>query len=244
MDECQWASKFVFNPIFFHNLDQCFLLLISHVVAASKTSKQTAAAAAQDEHHQHVQQLLFGKDDAVVCNDNHECTHLALTSNNSMGPMPHELALLTKLQMPDMPCNEIHQDWPHAQTFMDKHSPLCERLLHLTMQDQTDHLMQDIPTHFGRITNLKVVVFSNIASHVDSTWTSSTLAPAIPSELGNLFNLLGLHLEGLCSKGTIPFAAAASLTNLVHFSVGRNQLQGTLPDQLGPRLIHFKVSDK
>ena len=239
MDECEWASKFVFNPIFSQSRST---LPASHFTR--RGSLQDLQTAAQDKHCQHMQQLLFGKGDAVVCNDNHECTHLALTSNNLKGRMPHEVALLTKLQMLDMPCNEIHQDWPCAQFFADKHSPLCDRLLCLNMQDQTCHLLQDIPTHFGRFTNSTVMVLSNIASHEDSTWTSSTLAPAIHSELGSLSNLLGLHLEGLCLKRTTPFSVAASLTNLVHFSVGRNQLQGTLPDQLGPRLIHFKVSDK
>ena len=58
------------------------------------------------------------------------------------------------------------------------------------------------------------------------------LTGSIPSSLGNLTNLIALHLSLNQLTGSIP-SSLGSLTNLTQLSLDDNQLSGTIPAELG-----------
>ena len=72
----------------------------------------------------------------------------------------------------------------------------------------------------------------NLSNLVVLDLYSNRLGGSIPAELGNLENLTGLHLSANRLGGSIP-AELGNLENLTGLYLNANQLSGTIPSELG-----------
>jgi Leucine-rich repeat (LRR) protein len=80
-----------------------------------------------------------------------------------------------------------------------------------------------IPPEIGSVTSL---VEFNVDNEV-----GTTLSGTIPTEIGNLINLVNLQFSGASITGEIP-TSIGGLTSLLTFFAERNQLSGAIPSQI------------
>ena len=83
-----------------------------------------------------------------------------------------------------------------------------------------------LPPSIGQFTNLQVIDL------VPSIGSDKIMNGTLPTEIGNLSNLVWLGLNHNAFGGTLP-TELGLLTNLKHLDLTRNQFQGTLPSELG-----------
>jgi len=95
----------------------------------------------------------------------------------------------------------------------------------------------------GPSVNLWGVDYS-IENTTELNLSSNQLTGSIPSEIGNLTNLISLNLSWNQLTGSIP-SEIGNLTNLNWLDLGYNQLTGEIPSEIGnlTNLTYFKLSD-
>ena len=148
----------------------------------------------------------------VATDTNGRVVYLSLWDNNLRGPIPVQLAQLTKLTSLELGENQLTGTIPTELAQLTK-------LTALGLGE--NQLTGTIPTELAQLTKL--------------TWLSlggNQLTGAIPTELAQLTKLTWLSLGGNQLTGTIP-TELAQLTNLGNLRLSTNQLSGSIPSELG-----------
>ncbi|MFA6954626.1 MAG: fibronectin type III domain-containing protein [Thermoanaerobaculia bacterium] len=161
---------------------------------------------------------------------------LDLRANNVTGPLPVELAQLTKLEELYLQGNALNGTIPKALANL----PL--RTLNLGQNQITGA----IPTELGSTSTLRSLVLdmNDLTGGIPSALgqlsllitlhvhTNPRLGGTLPPELAALKNLEDLTVFDSGINGTIP-PAYGGMTSLRRLRVGGNNLTGTLPEELG-----------
>ncbi|GJR56231.1 MDIS1-interacting receptor like kinase 2-like protein [Tanacetum coccineum] len=139
-------------------------------------------------------------------------THLELSLNNLFGPIPPEIALLSKLVYLDLSENQFSGPIP----------PTIGKLSQLTILSLSgNRLTSSIPQEIGSMVSLEVLSLS-----------SNNITGTIPSSLGNLTSLNYLYLWQNQLSGPIP-TELGNMKSLIKLSLADNQLNGSIPSSLG-----------
>ena len=137
---------------------------------------------------------------------------LDLSENGLSGPIPPELANLSKLRTLFLFDNRLTGEIPSELGNLSNLN-----WLHLS----ENRLTGEIPSELGRLAYLSKLRLRD-----------NRLTGEIPSELGNLSNLDSLDLSNNELTGEMP-SELGNLSNLEYLSLGYNQLAGELPSELG-----------
>ena len=147
----------------------------------------------------------------VTTDDNGRVTQLGLSDNNLRGPIPVQLARLTKLTRLIL----------HSNQFTGTIPTEFAQLSNLTFLNLLgNQLTGAIPTELAQLSNL---------TELDLSF--NPLTGAIPTELAQLSNLTGLDLRGNQWTGAIP-TELAQLSNLTYLNLSSNQFTGTILTEL------------
>ena len=175
---------------------------------------------------------------------------LHLSQNRMTGTLPvdalQNLKDLTFFAMEDMdvsgPIYEVALSWPNLEYLVwtnmspsDTPEPIPAGIGGLTQL--IDLILGDVhpplPTELGLLENLEYLelfLASPLANNNISVPTT-TVSSTIPTELGNLTNLVRMVLlDGLRLTGTLP-TEFGQLTNLEYLDVGSTALTGGLPTE-------------
>ena len=136
---------------------------------------------------------------------------LDLSNNQLTGPIPPELASLSKLAGLDLSNNQLTGPIPPELGSLSK-------LVGLDLS--SNQLTGPIPPELGSLSKL-----------VDLDLVVNRLTGPIPPELGNLSKLKYLALQGNQLTGPIPFSLG-DLSVLDWLDLSRNQLTGPIPPEL------------
>ncbi|KAF3669680.1 putative acid phosphatase 1-like [Capsicum annuum] len=143
-------------------------------------------------------------------------TILGLSGNKLSGLVPNSLGHLTHLQYLDLERNNLTSD--SSLSFLTSLTN-CRNLIFLSLY--LNPLNGILPASMGNLsTSLSKV-----------TASSCKIKGRIPNEIGNLSNLLFLHLSGNSLVGSIP-TSIGNLENLQSFDLSNNKLTGFIRDNL------------
>ncbi|KAG6545191.1 hypothetical protein Mapa_013303 [Marchantia paleacea] len=137
---------------------------------------------------------------------------LDLSNKNLTGSIPHEIGLLTNLQVLDLNSNGLTGQIPLS----------IINLTQLTFINLTSNLLNgSLPVGISAMKSLqKLDVYDNLC------------AGPLPEELGLMTELVYLHLGGNAFQGDIP-ASYWNLDKLVFLNLAGNKLTGSLPPAIG-----------
>ena len=181
----------------------------------------------------------------VTTDETGRVTKLSFVDNNVHGPIPAEVARLSKLTWFELEDNKLTGTIPTE----------LGRLTELEVLNlRGNELTGTIPDHLTRLTNLWFLVLSRnqltgtiptelsrLSELASLSLGKNQLTGPIPNELGRLSRLTYLNLESNHLTGTIP-TQLATLTDLTHLVLHVNQLTGTIPRELG-QLTNLKWLD-
>ncbi|KAJ3692293.1 hypothetical protein LUZ60_012643 [Juncus effusus] len=163
-------------------------------------------------------------------------SHLDLSGNLLVGPLPDSLADLPSLTYLDLSGNNISGPIPAS----------FGRFKHLESLSLVNNLLSgSIPPFLSNVTTLRELnlsynpftpspipsSFSNLAS-LQTLWLAGcNLNGSIPESIGQLTNLTNLDVSSNTLSAPIP-ASLASLSNLVQLELYKNSLSGPIPHGL------------
>ncbi|CAE7939507.1 GSO1 [Symbiodinium sp. KB8] len=140
---------------------------------------------------------------------------LSLSENKLSGPIPASIGRLTSLEKLYLSRNQLTGPIPASMGRLTS----LERLL-----VSENRLTGPIPPVICRLDALQVLSLGSLASN--------QLEGSIPSEIGDLPNLIELVLTGNKLTGPIP-PEVGNLTRLKFLSLARNKLSGSIPAAIG-----------
>ncbi|KAI3924817.1 hypothetical protein MKW98_031068 [Papaver atlanticum] len=151
-------------------------------------------------------------------------TFLALASTNLQGTLPLSMASLIQLTDFGISSNQLSGEiHPY---FLSNWTQL------ISLQLQDNFFTGTIPSEIGLLNNLQYLYMYK-----------NKLSGPIPSEIGNLSDLIELDLSENFINGSVP-SNIGNLTMLERMTLYSNQLSGVLPQEIGNlgRLKYFDVS--
>lgn len=162
-------------------------------------------------------------------------SHIGLFFNRLAGPLPPELADLSRLQVIELHGNQLHGPVPAAWGNLS-------RLVSLEMGG--NQLAGSLPAELGDLANLRnlSLAHNQLSGSIPAAWGKLTrldslnlshnqLGGPIPAELGNLANLTQLYLSQNQLSGAIP-ATFDNLSQLFELDLSYNQLNGIVPESV------------
>ena len=163
-------------------------------------------------------------------------THLDLAHNLLNGTLPTTIGELINLQSVDVSNNpQLGADGccngtdSYYQSFYGYNTTLPTEIGQLTklqvLNMDWSRFMRQIPTEVG---NMKSLEFWRL----QGSWETNQVSGTIPSQFGNLKNLVEFMMENNTLSGTLP-NELSGMSSLETFSVQDNRLSGSLPEDMG-----------
>lgn len=189
-------------------------------------------------------------------------THLDLSFNNLLGPLPVALGDLDNLEFLNLAGNELSGPIPPELGRLERLKELnllfcwisgsippeignLSNLESLVLAFNGTGLAGTLPAELGRLANLRQLILSENGFHgpIPADWgrmsslellqlSYNSLSGSVPGELGQLANLTKLYISGNEFSGRIP-RELGRLTGLKFLDMSRNRLAGRLPKEIG-----------
>ncbi|CAH9139879.1 unnamed protein product [Cuscuta epithymum] len=146
-------------------------------------------------------------------------THLDLWGNSLEGAIPHSLFNVSALYLSWNKFTELN-------SLCDIKAVAALRILDISF----NHLSGTLPDCWE---NLRSLAFLNLANN-------HNLSGSLPTSIGSLASLEGLHLDHNNFTGTLP-SSMKICSSLVVLHLGHNKLLGPIPDWVGENLTRLAV---
>ncbi|XP_050143820.1 probable LRR receptor-like serine/threonine-protein kinase At3g47570 isoform X2 [Malus sylvestris] len=171
---------------------------------------------------------------------------LSLGGNNFSGPIPSSLGNMTSL-------TQLYMDDNGFEGRIHPSLGNCQRLLFLDLS--SNNLTGTIPKELFRISSISIYMpnnqltgplpseVGNLVNLVELYVSGNKLSGEIPTSLGSCIMLVLLHLKGNEFQGIIPISLK-SLRSLEEIDLSSNNLSGQIPEFLGKFrfLSHLNLS--
>ncbi|XP_008789980.1 receptor-like protein kinase HSL1 [Phoenix dactylifera] len=198
-------------------------------------------------------------------------SHLDLSQNLLVGPLPTSLPLLPFLSYLDLSGNNFSGDiplsfatFPRLQTLSLVANLLSGPLPHFLSNLSSLQVLNlsynpfspsPLPPSFAELASLRVLwlagcnlvgrippAIGRLANLIDLDLSSNSLDGPIPASLAGLSSAVQIELYSNSLSGPIP-AGLSNLTNLRFFDASMNQLSGPIPDDifLAPKLENLNL---